>query len=353
MKRVVFIIFVLLFSLVVFGNIYAFLGIDVLCDQVPTPGSVAVYDVTDPLNPTEIYFFETELVVTGFNKVGDFIYVYFGDEMFDSKVGIIIINFSDPVNPFIEKEVLLSQGIYLAEMKDNYLFGASWDKGLLVLDISDPLNPEEISSFQFEEFNMWQGVRDLSIRGDYAYLATMDGEGWFPGPKAKETKSGLVIADISDQNNIKLVSYYKKNDWGSVFSEVKVLGNYAYCSTAEWGLDVLDISDPYSPKFASRNDTGTTFGSIIYNNYLYVSVKDNGLKVFDLSNPADPELVGRYFVLGASVDVVNINSLILMAGQQWGGILLDISDPENPKYLSTLPISENRENWAIGLFEVN
>jgi len=348
MRKLVFAVILVLVSMSVFGNLYAFIG-----TQGGEPFSgFGIYDVSNPRKPVEVFRAATELPVVGFLQVVDFIYVFMGDQMFDTEVKIGIVDFSEPTNPEIVKEVPLSQGIYLAATKGDFLFGASWNKGILIVDVSDPLNPKEVTSMQITDFNMWQGVRDLSISGNYAYLAVMDGEGWFPGPKADSTKSGLAVVDISIPSDPKLVSYYRKDDWGSVFADARVHGDYVYCSAGEWGIDVVDVSDPADPKFVARTAIGTTFGSVASENYLYVGTQNSGLKVLDISKPSEPELVGVFFLLGAGVDVVVHEGLLLMAGKSWGSILLDISNPEKPEFLSLLPLTSEGENWAVTLVEV-
>lgn len=351
MKRLFLILVFLMATVMSFCNIYAYLGTELYGDEGPIGGCISVYDITNPAEPVEIFNLATDLNIAGAFNIGDYVYFFKGDEMFDSDSKIIIMDISDPTKPFIVKEVPLSQGIFLVAKKDNYLFSACWDKGMLVLDVSDPLNPKEVATLQITEFNMWQGVRDLSISGNYVYLPVSDGEGWLPSVKMAETKTGLVVADISDPTNPKIVSYFKKADWGSVIGEAKVHGNYVYCSIAEWGIDVVDVTDPSAPKFVSRVTSGTTFGSEVSGDYLYFTVKDSGMRILDISDPTNPEIVDRYFVLGASTDLVIHDNLLLMAGHAWGGILLDISDPVKPKYISTLPIPAPEENWVVLMVE--
>lgn len=73
-----------------------------------------------------------------------------------------------------------------------------------------------------------------------------------------------------------------------------VSGNYLYVATNVNGLQVFDISDPFTPVLSgSMRDLGIpTKGVARKDNYLYISDNVNGIDVIDISNPAAPVLQG-------------------------------------------------------------
>ncbi|MXX40475.1 MAG: hypothetical protein F4Z85_20845, partial [Gemmatimonadetes bacterium] len=101
--------------------------------------------------------------------------------------GIVhIVDISDPANmrkvaevhtPGPALDIKIAGDVAVIGVQD---FESSF--GLLILDISDPANPVELSRFDQES---WQGVHNLFIHGDRLYLA----HGLNPG---------LSIVDISD-----------------------------------------------------------------------------------------------------------------------------------------------------------
>jgi hypothetical protein len=60
-------------------------------------------------------------------------------------------------------------------------------------------------------------------------------------------------------------------------------------------LEIIDISNPSNPVFKGNYDTsGSAWDVQIVGNYAYVTDGDSGLQIIDISNPAAPTLKGNY-----------------------------------------------------------
>ena len=91
-----------------------------------------------------------------------------------------------------------------------------------------------ISSFEFEkQTNVYDRCR-LAVDSDYAYIAS--------GQK------GLYIIDISDPYHLQQVGIYTSNDPYECINDVKVYDNIAYVADSIKGLVILDIHDKSNPK---------------------------------------------------------------------------------------------------------
>jgi Ca2+-binding RTX toxin-like protein len=71
---------------------------------------------------------------------------------------------------------------------------------------------------------------------------------------------------------------------GSVI-DVQVIGNYAYVTDGDSGLQIIDISNPTTPILKDAYDTsGFAYGLQVVGNYAYVADREGGLKIIDVSD---------------------------------------------------------------------
>ena len=94
--------------------------------------------------------------------------------------------------------------------------------GLMILDLSDKRRPAKISKLYLG------GGNGIAVEGSFAYVAS--------------GKSGLSVADISDENAPRLSGSF---DTPGEARDVAVSGNFAFVADASAGLQVLDV--PLSP----------------------------------------------------------------------------------------------------------
>jgi len=123
-------------------------------------------------------------------------------------------------------------------------------------------------------------------------------------------------------------------DMPGVASGVYVIGDYAYVANGEFGLLVVDISDPSDPSLR-----GILFNEPVYNihvlgSYVYGSNVDT-LLVIDVSNPEMPVKVGSYVAPGSIEDIVVSEGLAYLACRNAGLVIVDVTDPGDPVGLSS------------------
>lgn len=73
----------------------------------------------------------------------------------------------------------------------------------------------------------WHNGFDIQLSGDYAFVAT--------------GASGLQVLDVSDEENIRFVSFFDRTE--PAYS-IDIAGNFACVAFGSDGLAVIDISDP-------------------------------------------------------------------------------------------------------------
>jgi len=119
---------------------------------------LAIVNVSDPKSPKlEKYFSHSQsrLNYLGIEIVGDLAYI--------SRYGysLVILDISNPLNPVTIKDYVsskypnyASRGIYY---KDNYIYLALWADGLTIIDVSDPYNPRLIADMDLHCYEVISG----------------------------------------------------------------------------------------------------------------------------------------------------------------------------------------------------
>jgi len=188
-----------------------------------------------------------------------------------------ILALSNPAAPIL---VGTWTGEYLHDVyvRDNYAYGAGiYSSTMYIIDISDKSNPTTVASWTYpgKAHACW-------LTEDDNYLITAD-----------EIAGGHVkIWDIQDFNNINLVSEWTAADAENLtVHNVFVRDNYLYCSYYVFGLQIVDVSDPYQPFLAGYFDSYLGENELFGGNWgiypftescnIYISDRSNGLFVVD------------------------------------------------------------------------
>lgn len=239
------------------------------------------YRMDDPLNPENFYYhahnagesslkafyIDNEIACSVFSRIGN--------------TRFFLYDLSDLDNIIIHQIPDLSyNSSYLSissiDRKDDYIYLAASSDGIMIIDVSDPEDPEHILNF---DTNCW--IKDLTIKDDYLYFVSI---------------GGLYIYDISIPLYPIEVGYWDSNNRAEAFT---LQGNYAYVADYDGGLKIIDISDPTNPTLINtlilNYSSKLTIQPIIRNNKLIVSDKDwNEIFVYDLTDPANPLFQSSY-----------------------------------------------------------
>lgn len=206
-------------------------------------------------------------------------------------------------------------------VEGNYAYCA-FTPGMVILDISDPGNPELIS-----EFPTLGQVLDIFIRDNYAYLAC--------------NHYGLVILDISDLENPSLTGVFERSYY---FQKVFVTEDYAYVGSGG-DLIILDISDPSDPQYRGTFDESGGIKDIYVEDELaYLVYCNGGLRIVELSDPSNPGMIREMFD-GCFNDMFIIGNYAYLSGD--GIHILDISDLLNPVYVGIYDYGDQTNNIAV------
>ncbi len=236
----------------VVGN-YAYVG--------DSTSGLEIFDVSNPANPVLVSTYDTADSARDVTVVGRYAYIS------DSSNGMIILDVQNPASPRLIGSYNTSITTYdiVVLGKYAYLFGSP---DVTIIDISNPASPTLVSSVSSGVGN---GGFNGTVAGRYAYIS--------------DYNSGLVVVDVSDPTSPVQVSL--QSDQSGVY-DVDVVGRYAYVADNSdmWILDINGIDAPgaqigtLESNFLSVKDAARFNANVIVDQALNVG---NGLSVLGAS----------------------------------------------------------------------
>jgi hypothetical protein len=399
------------------GGIYAYENYLYIITVVD---GMLVYDISDPVNPVYVTTSSVACNAWNFYAKDEFIYI-------QTISAIRLYDISNPLVPVLRDSYLGSpRGIFV---KDDYGYIAD-ASGLVIIDVSNPDNltlagnlsisgsPGEvvvIDGFAYLANNWYEAgggpggvyaidVSDPSspvqtdfynsyynaISGEHTKVVTTNGKGYtifdvsvpgqleinlqaglpgylsdiaINGNYAFTGSNGIRAFDVTDKSAPQQIAFIESD--ASLFD---ISGDIAVCIPESMGsgnrLSILDISDPENLyEMGHFSNMLLTQEAIIHGNYVFVAGWWNGFIVLDISDPANPSFVTKLFnwYEGAvpGVEWCYVSDLAIEGDYlyliDWepfedddtkGLYIFDISDPENPEFVSRFE-QQSQKSWRI------
>jgi hypothetical protein len=206
-----------------------------------------------------------------------------------------------------------------------YIFLNEIDKGVHIIDNSDPARPIE------KAFIDIPGNLDMAVKGNILYA---------------DIYKDLVVIDISDPLRAKFLKYVPDVfperyytggfvadnnriivDWIKKDTTIDLLqpsGNYiVYSASLQSSVDAGRAAAPSIPGIS-----GSMARFTIVNDYIY-AVNSHSLKAVSISDPTNP-IAGNLINAGFDIETVYPFENKLFLGSMEGLFIFDISDPANP-----------------------
>ena len=156
-------------------------------------------------------------------------------------------------------------------------------------------------------------------------------------------RNGLVILNVANPAEPTLISELYLLGGGTYLD---IQGHYVYLTGQDFGLQVVDITDPLNPVLVGQHYIGHPIMNIDVEDDHALVVEQHALRIFDISNPEEPALVGTYGGFYAATDVQARGDTVFITEYLYNVIILDISTPEQPQFVSSL---EGYNTYAIAL----
>jgi hypothetical protein len=237
--------------------------------------------------------------------------------------GLRVLDVSNPTQPvevfFSTSTNCLGASYVVIDINVAYLLG----NGITTLDITDPAAPEEIGYLGYPNSTI-HGY-SLAVQGNYGYLGGYQ---------------RIYVLDISDPSNIDSIgSCYVSGD----VVDIEILGNYAYLCCSSSGLRVVDISIPTQPSVIYYNSNLYTHGIAIANNVAYLACSE-GLQIYSLADPAQPQFINSY-VPQAIRDVIVDSCIAYLAAEENGLRIVNVANPNFPFELGFYSTADIDAMW--------
>ncbi|NOY05996.1 MAG: DUF1565 domain-containing protein [Chlorobi bacterium] len=252
-----------------------------------------------------------------------------GNYAYLSASGLRIIDISDPLAPApVGYHALGDSAEGQVFVSGNYAYVAAERRGLKIVDVSDPSSPQLVKTFLPETYS---NMLDVFVKGKYAYV--LDG-----------FRNSLLILDMSDPSNpVQLSSVYMLN-LKKVFVQGNY-AYVAIESSPYIDFQIINISNPNDPVKKGLLHTkltdlsGNRYPQALYvqGGYAYIGCSDGlWLLIVDVSNPNNPratakmEIDSRPYRTINSLHVFSSRAYLTTTNSERHLIAIDVSDPANP-----------------------
>ena len=263
---------------------------------------------------------------------------------------VVILDMSNPngLTYLGQTEVLFGLVTDLA-LDDGVLYILSEGKGLYVLDVSIPKDPELIgfypangSRIQIKDQFAYVGqyVFDISNPQHLVEVSTHDIQGEIIGINGNlaffTDEGNLRIVDISNNDQPVEIGSYEISTYAS---DVAVHDNLVYLVSLESGVQIIDVSNPTQPRKIGSIEKGedeTIWAIEIFENLAYIADNNDRLRVINVSNLNHPEeLASLNLGFGNLVTDIYLSGNYAFLSNYDGGVhVVNISNPNNPRIVS-------------------
>ncbi len=300
----------------------------------------------------------TPLTISGGEELKQPGKIYFKDQFVyinEYQQGIHVVDLSDPENPTPKAFIEIPGNVDMA-IRNNVLYADSY-VDLLLIDISNPLKPQEINrieklfeyvippydeQYPLDEIDQEKGV---IITYDVKEITHEIHHNPYPWPVFYE-----YAMLSSDSRAINTPGSGGGDSYGVGGSMARFLtyDNYLYALESTRKLKSIDISDIDNPVVSYEQYLwGNVETLFIVDGHMYVGTS-NGMHIMSLEQPAIPTLLSTYRHVTACDPVVVEGDkayVTLRTGNRCGGSqnlleVIDISDKYEPKRMASFTMTE-------------
>ena len=232
------------------------------------------------------------------------------------------------INANPSQDVVHAGKIYI---KDNFIYLNDQNKGIHVIDNSNPSHPVQIA------FLAIPGNLDIAIKGNTLYA---------------DMYSDLLALDISNPHQARIthtlenfftgrsyVNGFNVNDNGNIAVDwlerdtTVLVDQYPNggCDMCPINFDVLTMS---AAGVKSSGTAGSMAGMVLMNDHLYAITEMHSLGIVNVSNAATPTLDTSFFA-GYDLQTIFPFNGKLFLGSAVGMFMYDVTDPQHPVSLGT------------------
>jgi hypothetical protein len=154
-------------------------------------------------------------------------------------------------------------------------------------------------------------------------------------------RPGVQIIDVSDPTTPRRLGEYVNGDTAPLgrASGVAIVDSLAYVCNHPSALEIVDVSHPAQPRrigAAATSDGGSPIAVVVSAGHAYVADHLAGLTVVDVTNPASPAVAASLDLGGPAWGVAVREDYAYVADAGYGLHVVDISNPRSPVRVASL-----------------
>ncbi len=255
-----------------------------------------IYDVIPDMPPRLLAQFPSRKKITALALQDGYAYLA------ASEGGLLIVDVRDPLHPQQIATYKPEQPLDAVHVERGRAYLAT-DHDLIVLDIGSPQSPRETGRFPLAH-----PAAAIQIQGDYAYLAL---------PQA-----GLSIVDVHDASAMHEVALWRGEPRDLALGQGRV-----YLANGSSGMTIVDVSDPRSPRWlGSVNHIGLSLGLSLGGDHVAMRNDRSDITLIDIRDPKLPQVAALYNSRRPLQTIAFVHDQI-WAGTDSGLDLVDFSAP--------------------------
>jgi hypothetical protein len=295
------------------------------CGKPSDPESIKPQDISGGYKIITQY--STPAFAQDIVKKNDLLYIAQGEG------GLVIIDVKDPKNP--ETLSTITEGVRGHSKKiaihDSVVYLAAGNYGITVVNVADSTQPKVTVS----NLNM-KPAKNVYTFGEYLYAAI--------------SERGVKIANISypPQPDIRSGMHTSGYAQAVVMSDDT---SYIFAACGEVGMSVFDMSDFQNgfgvyPLIGSVSIPGYAEAiSILYDKKIaFLACGTAGLQIIDYSDFSSIKIIGSYDACGYAKELIYQNNKIYMTTEKCGLQIFNVTNLKDPKLIGTV-----KTTYALGL----
>lgn len=237
-----------------------------------------------------------------------------GDLVYLVSTELVLVDISDPGNPERLSSIHLDGTLSSVVVSGGYAYVGS-SSGMHIVDVTDPVNPQLLSAFACDSFPRFV------LTGGHVYTAG----------------NNLQVIDVKDPGSPVLIH---SSAYGEYATDVAILQDslvavFGKGSDPQTNFKLYDISNPAGPtlqwEHSESGYVGATSGAqvAVQGNLLFVA-SGNNLFIFSKAPNGNPELISVYPSQSTFFDVEPDGELLYLSTHYAGLSIADISNPAQP-----------------------
>ncbi|MBI5805747.1 hypothetical protein HZA73_06835 [candidate division TA06 bacterium] len=239
------------------------------------------------------------------------------------------LDIRDPVHPVISSTID-TLNIWSFALKGNKAYCGCLhpnnNDSFVIYDFSDPAKPQKLGQCKLPNWPM-----DIAVKGRYAYVA----DHW----------AGLRVIDVGDPSNPREVANLLNLE--AVAENIVINNYYAYlCQQGQ--VSIIDIFNPLVPVRVSTYN-GECYKTCVNDNYLYIANGYGGITIVDVHDPFHPKFVSRLGLPGRTLGVAASGNYAFAVGDNGCGLrVVNVGDKQHP-FLAVSLVADHT-NFDITLY---